>query len=92
MRFHSILFPVFDCSYEYILFRGIDGLSGECRQDEAGGVELGVVEAQHVAVLGAHLPHRPGHLHLAPAADQEPDLTCVMSVSVEEVMVGLELT
>ena len=75
MRFHSILFPVFDCSYEYVLFRGIDGLSGECGQHEAGGVQLGVVEAHHVAVLGAHLSHRPGHLHPAPTADQEPDLS-----------------
>ena len=33
------------------------------------------VEAELVAVLGAELPHRPPHLHLIPAAHQEPDLT-----------------
>ena len=81
--FTATLFSVFKWSYEDILFWGIDGLSGEGRQDEAGGVQLGAVEAQQVAVLGAELPDWPGHLHLAPAADQEPYLTwgvsCVMS-------------
>ena len=83
-QFYSLYF---DKSYENILLRSIDGLSGEGRQDEAGGVQLGVVEAQLVAVLGAHLPHGSGHLHLAAAADQEPDLTwthVMMGIGVME--------